>query len=137
MAAGKVLLVDDQPALLAALTEHLQEWGYDVVSVASAAEALALLQQPEHGVGMVVSDYHLRGVELGTDIARWLKQNSNSMPFVLVTTSDGIAEFTRMQEDGLISGFCGKLSAKPLKALLGQLMAPSVGTSPGAGASIL
>jgi two-component system KDP operon response regulator KdpE len=77
----RVLVVDDEPQFLRALQTNLRGAGYDVVTAATAAEALstAALQPPD----AVVLDLVLPDGR-GTDVCRALRQWSDA-PIVLVS----------------------------------------------------
>jgi len=69
----QVLLVDDEPAIRHAVGRALRRDGLGVLAVATAGEALAVLEDAE--VDAVLLDYHLPGMSgaaLGVEIAaRW------------------------------------------------------------------
>ena len=54
--AIRVLLVDDDEALTKSLSTALQAHGLQVVSAATAAEALALISNPGVGIDVIVMD---------------------------------------------------------------------------------
>ena len=58
----RILLVDDDPAVLQALSGHLARAGYEVVSAGSAMAALATLDRGEP-VDAVVSDVLMPGMD--------------------------------------------------------------------------
>lgn len=57
----RILVVDDDPAVVRALSGHLARAGYDVVAAGSAVDALATLDQTEP-VDAVVSDILMPGM---------------------------------------------------------------------------
>ena len=62
----RILCVDDDPAVLMATEEVLEEAGYEVVGVRNAEAARSVLARG--GIDLVVSDYRLpgaSGLELG------------------------------------------------------------------------
>jgi len=54
-----VLLVDDEPRILSALTRALRREGYQLLSADTPAQALRLVD--EHPVDLVLSDYKMPG----------------------------------------------------------------------------
>jgi len=56
----RVLLVEDDPAVRAALLGALEVAGFEAVGTADAVEALAILAKRR--VAVVVADYHLSGI---------------------------------------------------------------------------
>jgi DNA-binding response OmpR family regulator len=70
---SRVLVVDDEPAIRHAVGRLLRREGMDVVTAATAGEALAVLDKaPAHAV---LLDYHLPGMSGGAlaaeIVARW------------------------------------------------------------------
>jgi adenylate cyclase len=55
-----VLLVDDEPRILSALTRALRREGYQLLSADTPALALRLVD--EHAVDLVLSDYKMPGI---------------------------------------------------------------------------
>ncbi|MDZ3822378.1 MAG: PAS-domain containing protein [Pseudoxanthomonas sp.] len=82
-AGGRVLVVDNDPAVLAAMTALLGDWGYQVQSAADADTALALARarMPD----ALVLDYHLDGDETGLLLRARLAAAGGERPTVVVT----------------------------------------------------
>jgi nitrogen-specific signal transduction histidine kinase len=55
-AAARVLVVDDEPAVLAVTSRILRGAGFEVTQASSGAEALALLESPEFQVDLLLTD---------------------------------------------------------------------------------
>ena len=64
----KVLLVEDEDTVRAFATRALTDWGYDVIEVASAEEALVALESDPSGFDLIFSDIVLPG-KSGTQLA--------------------------------------------------------------------
>ncbi len=81
---ARILLVDDNPDIIAVLREMLSSRGYDVVSVTDVAQAEAAiaLRPPD----LILSDVVMPG-KSGYDFCRELKDNpaTRLIPFVLIT----------------------------------------------------
>jgi DNA-binding NtrC family response regulator len=56
MTGGNILLVDDDPGFLMALTKTLAKHGYQVTGAASAAEAVEIIQNRKHTFDLVITD---------------------------------------------------------------------------------
>ena len=86
--SGRVLVVDDEPAVRFAIEEALAGVGFDVVSAASGAEATTRLA----GVEVVVSDLVMPD-EDGLALARRLRELDADLPVILLTArgSEAIA----------------------------------------------
>ena len=66
-----LLLVDDEPRILAALRRSLRREGYEILTAESVPEALTLLA--EHSVDLIVSDHKMpghNGLEFLDEVAR-------------------------------------------------------------------
>ena len=76
-----ILAVDDDPQILALLSEYLGENGLRVSAAASGAEMSQLLS--EEAIDLVILDVRLRG-EDGLSLARALRER-HSMPVIMLT----------------------------------------------------
>jgi len=80
---AKVLLVDDEEQVRFTTSESLAELGYDVVSCASAEEALALVEQgtvPD----LLVTDHLMPGMT-GAQLALELRRKLPRLPVLMIT----------------------------------------------------
>ncbi|MGJ3263390.1 MAG: ATP-binding protein [Salinarimonas sp.] len=78
-----ILLVDDDPLVLAGTRDLLAEFGHRVVAVGSAAEALARLEV-DHAFDVVLSDLAMPGMT-GLALAQTLRERRPGLPVVLLT----------------------------------------------------
>jgi CheY-like chemotaxis protein len=94
---ARVLLVEDDAAVRGATRMLLKVEGYRVTAVASLAEALHHVKEG-NGIDLLITDYHLSGRELGTEVITALRE-SLALPLraVLMTadTSTAVAELPR------------------------------------------
>jgi PAS domain S-box-containing protein len=67
--AGTVLLVEDEPAVRAVVGEMFEDHGYDVLSAAHGAEAVALAEAFEGTIDLLVTDVVMPGMS-GQEVAR-------------------------------------------------------------------
>jgi len=77
---ARVLLVDDEPALLFTLSQLLKSRGLEPVLAHSAKEALAKLD----GVDGVVTDYSMPGMD-GVQLVEAVHERDESLPVVMLT----------------------------------------------------
>lgn len=117
---GRVLIVDDEPAVVDATSMLLRVEGYDVIAAASVDEAIASLS-----IGMpnlLITDFHLRSGATGFDVIRAIRSEAGTdIPVILVSgdTSDAIKlkefENTRfltkpVDADELLAEVCKQIS---------------------------
>ncbi len=77
---SRVLVVDDDPAVLFALTETIEARGHEVVAARSAAVALDAIE----GVDVVVTDYAMPGMD-GAQLLAKLVALDATLPVIMVT----------------------------------------------------
>jgi CheY-like chemotaxis protein len=88
-ACAPVLLIEDEPAVLALVRAVLEGHGYSVVPTESGAEALRLLADGEfHGV---VSDMRTPGGVDGAQVYAWIARNRPQLASRLVFITGDIA----------------------------------------------
>jgi DNA-binding response OmpR family regulator len=90
-----VLLVEDDEPLQLVLHDGLKDGGFDVLVVASAREALALLQSGVVKYSALVTDIKLADGQKGWDVARRAREIDSSL--VVVYASSASADDWRAQ----------------------------------------
>jgi len=82
---GRILIVDDEPAVADATQVFLQAEGFDVDVAACVEEAEAAMRRAS--AGLVITDYHLRRGQTGFDVVRALRRmpGSDMLPVILVS----------------------------------------------------
>jgi DNA-binding NtrC family response regulator len=93
-----ILFVDDEPAILMALKRSLRKEPYDVLTAASAAEALELLAS--NPVTVVVSDERMPGIS-GTDLLEHVRGAYPAAVRVMLTGEVGLRPSGRKTDPGL------------------------------------
>jgi PAS domain S-box-containing protein len=91
---GRVLVVDDEPAVAEATQMLLELEGFDVQTAASHDEVETILSDLSRAPEILVTDYHLRSGETGLDIIETVREQVGSdLPVVLVSgdTSDRVS----------------------------------------------
>lgn len=84
-----ILLVDDDPIVLMGLEAVLSEWGYDIVTAASADQAMERLAAGGHRPDMVMADYQLRNNRVGTEVVSRVRERFGPIPGVILTGETG------------------------------------------------
>jgi len=88
MLSGRILVVDDDPALGPILVALLKQGGMFAEHVASAAEALVKLDQA--GADVVLSDFSMPGMG-GLELLAAVRQRHPDIPFVLLTAHGSVS----------------------------------------------
>jgi two-component system, sensor histidine kinase len=96
-----VVIIDDEPASLAALELVLKQYGCHVVVASSATEALSALDARSLEPAVVVSDYRLRGGETGLVAAETLRGvHGVALPVVLITGDTAAEKLRDVRKSG-------------------------------------
>lgn len=108
-----VLVVDDDAAILRTVTDILTDEGYEVLTAANGAEALALLAQTAPGV--ILLDMRMPVMD-GWQFARALDARQRAIPLIVMTAAQDARQWGR--EVGAVAHL-----AKPfdLDALLAEV----------------
>jgi adenylate cyclase len=95
----KILVVDDVPVNVKLLADLLTVKGYDVVTAANGAEALAKVEKDRPGI--VLLDVMMPGMS-GYDVCRKLRENpaTTMLPIIMVTALDPTQERVKGIEAG-------------------------------------
>jgi CheY-like chemotaxis protein len=97
-----VLVVEDEPAVMAYIRAALERGGYSVVASSSGQEALTLLRERDF-LG-VISDMRTPGGVSGADVHAWIAlHRPNLVPRLLFITGDTVNEETSaiLQQTGV------------------------------------
>jgi len=98
-----VLLLDDEEAVRTSVGELLVEWGYEVIAVATASDAIAAAKAREGLIDVIVSDLRLRDGEDGLRAIEQIRQACGfAVPAVLVTGDTAPDQVLRVHESGHI-----------------------------------
>jgi CheY-like chemotaxis protein len=82
-----VLVVDNEPAGLQALSTLLSGWGVEVIAAGNGATAERLLA--ERDADAWILDYHLDGGDTGIDLRARLRARFGERPAILVSADHG------------------------------------------------
>jgi DNA-binding NtrC family response regulator len=117
-----ILIVEDEPLIRLALSEHLQDLGFQVLEAANAAEATALLDR-HRGIDLVFSDVRMPGEMDGIALAQWILEHRPGMPVML--TSGELSRVKTIEELNGAENF--STLAKPYRyAEIGEKMAEAI-----------
>lgn len=90
-----VVVIDDEAAILSAVTCYLERAGCSVIAAASGDEALARLSALDRPPSAIICDYELRDGKKGTQAVEAIREEFNSdIPALLITgdTGSGLPE---------------------------------------------
>lgn len=97
MATSKILVVEDDAGLREALVDTLLLAGYQCIEAESGE--VALMQLQKHAVDLVVSDVQMGGMS-GLSLLRSIKNQTKSMPVLLMTAYGTIDDAVQAMRDG-------------------------------------
>jgi DNA-binding NtrC family response regulator len=88
-----VLIVEDEPSVMAYIKTALERNGYDVCGAQSGADALKLLE--EHEFSGIISDMRTPGGVDGADVYSWLEKHRPELTRRLIfITGDTVSDDT-------------------------------------------
>jgi two-component system response regulator MprA len=124
----RVLIVDDEPAVRAALDRALRLDGYEVELAADGREALDRLAEARRDA--VVLDVAMPGID-GLEVCRRLREAGDRTPVLMLTARDAVddrvAGLDAGADDYLVKPFALKELKARLRALLRRAEAPDEG----------
>ncbi len=80
-----ILVVEDQEPLQEIVHDALKEGGFDLTTVASGQEAVAMIESGVVKYSALVTDVNLKGPMKGWEIARLVRQIDPAFPIVYMT----------------------------------------------------
>jgi response regulator RpfG family c-di-GMP phosphodiesterase len=107
-APSLVLLVDDEPSVLAALTRLLRPDGIQVVTAGSGEDALRSLEENAASIGVLISDYAMPGMT-GAELLRAARLRWPDITRVLLTGNADLPAAAHAVNEGQLS----RLLVKP------------------------
>jgi PAS domain S-box-containing protein len=96
----RILVVDDDPALLRMLNRMLTSLGYQVTTCERPAEALTLFNSRPGFYDLVLTDLTMPG-KLGTAMAKELLQSRPDLPIILITGYGNKISKERLESTGI------------------------------------
>lgn len=98
-AKPKILVVDDEPDIVAVLREFLAEKGYEVIDALSGEQALAILDK--QSADLVLMDLMMPGIK-GTDAARIIKKKYPGIKIITLTAYPDMGD--NLLRDNILDG---------------------------------
>ena len=81
--AKKVLVVDDEPAVLSTYRLILEQSGYDTFAAATSREAIQAIG--EHDFDLILSDFSLEQQHTGFEVIEAAKKKNDDVPCCILT----------------------------------------------------
>lgn len=101
VARHKVLVVDDQPEVLASLHLMLRMRGYEVFSAASGAEAIRIVQDHPGAIEVVITDYAMPEMN-GLQVIERLRALDPALQFIAISGNASPAEVAGLMAAGVV-----------------------------------
>ena len=120
-AGQRLLVVDDEPALVALAEEMLQGLGYRPVGFSSASAALQALRDDPQGFSAVITDEVMPQLS-GTQLTRALRRQLPGLPVLLVSGYGGAQLAQRALEAGVTRVLAKPLQRADLARVLAELL---------------
>ncbi|NYZ16699.1 PAS domain S-box protein [Azospirillum sp. RWY-5-1] len=99
---GAILLIDDEPVVLAGLALVLRGWGYDVIAATSVEEAMAALNARGGPPGLILADYRLREGHTGTEAIRRVTEHfRRPIPSLILTGETAPDRLREARDSGI------------------------------------
>ncbi len=116
---AKILVVDDEPALLALLRDALGHWGYEVRHAGTGAEAIEMLRSELFDAALV--DIRLPDMT-GLDLLREIKGHDNSADVVMMTGYPAMSSAIEALREGAYDYLSKPLILDELRHLMIRLL---------------
>ena len=98
-----ILVIDDEPAILAAMRALLTAWGHEVLTAGSGAEMMAELARCPVTPDLLICDYRLRDGESGIETVGQLQSEYNDeLPAILITGDTAPERLQEARASGLL-----------------------------------
>src|SRR3989475_2326442 len=119
MDPAKILVVDDERSILVLLKEALGQWGYQVTTAASAAEALGILKSELFDA--LITDIRMPDMS-GLELLRAVKKQDESIEVVMMTGYPTIASAVQALQEGAYDELSQPLILDDLRHLMSRMI---------------
>src|SRR5213083_573982 len=118
MEPARILIVDDEAAILRLLKEALTQWGYQVTGATSAAEALQALRGDMFDA--VITDIRMPDMN-GLELLKEIKRHDESVEVVVMTGYPTIASAVEALKEGAFDYLSKPLLLDELRHLMARM----------------
>lgn len=116
-----VLVIDNEPAILAGMQAVLEGWGCQVMTATDAAAALDVAQQQP--IDMLLADYHLSDGATGDDVVNDVRAACGRCIPAAILTADRTPELKESLSAAGLSVLNKPIKPAQLRALMGRMLA--------------
>jgi CheY-like chemotaxis protein len=120
-ATRRILLVDDEPAVMKAVQRTLQRRGYEVETASNGAEALERLRTRQ-GIDLVITDQTMP-VMTGTELIEQLRADGLTVPVILASGFGAAVDRVRNEGSGDVWRMDKPFATEELLAMVSRAMA--------------
>ena len=97
-----ILIIEDEPIVLAGYQLLFESWGYKVIAAASLEDGLAALRRSARPPDFILADYRLRDSATGTMAIEAVRRHFNaSIPAALITGDTAVDRLRDAAASGL------------------------------------
>lgn len=107
----KIIVIDDEKDIIAAMEAVLTNWGCDVISAISGDEAMQRLHERDLTPDIIIADFRLRNNENGIDLIEKIREEYNEDINAILVTGDTAPDRLQMAKLADV-----KLLHKPVEA---------------------
>lgn len=101
----KILVVDDEPAILRLTKSALEVGGYEVITASSAEHGLKICHEMAGALSLVISDVTMPGMN-GREFARCVANLHNPIPVILMSGYTDAGPLIDELRDGNVDSLC-------------------------------
>jgi CheY-like chemotaxis protein len=116
-----VLVIDNEPAILAGMQAVLEGWGCHVMTAPDSGEALAAVRRQP--IDLLLADYHLADGDTGDHVVEQVRSAcGRSIPAAIIT-ADRTPELKESLASAGLSILTKPVKPAQLRALMGRMLA--------------
>jgi len=98
----RMLIIEDDPAIIASMRELVSIWGCTVMTATSMETALDQIEAEDILPDIIVSDYHLQSGQDGIEVVNAIRTRvGEAIPALILTGDTSRASFEKARENGL------------------------------------
>jgi CheY-like chemotaxis protein len=118
---GRILLVDDEEALVRAIKQMVERLGYTATETTSSVEALSLFRRRPQDFDLVITDYSMPRLS-GTDLSMAIREIRPDIPVILTSGFHEKINEKSMEEMGLTAMMMKPIGLNDLARLMRKIL---------------